>query len=427
MGRFRRQRLGGLWRQPDFLKLWTGQTISELGSRITREGLPLAAVLILGATPAQMGLLTAVGSVAILLASLPAGVWVDRLRRKPVMIWADVGRAGLLLTIPVAALTGQLGVGLLCIVLALTGMLTVLFEAAYAAYLPSLVARENLLEGNSKLAVSSSLAEVLGPGLAGFLIQAITAPLAILFDSLSFLASVVSLIVIRKPEPRLAAVHERQRVLREMRDGLHFLWHEPHLRALALAGATRSFFGSFIGVLYSLYAIRKLGLNAAALGVTISMGGVGSLVGAVLTERVVNRLGIGRALILMLVASGGFTLFIPLAGGSLLGPIGMLMIGQLCGDALQVIYLITQTSLRQTVTPDRLLGRVSASTQLLAMGVAPLGALAGGGLAEVVGMQMTLLVASIGIILAAGWAIFSPVRTLSNQPEQATIETSLSE
>ncbi len=420
-------RLGGLWRQPDFLKLWTGQTISELGSRITREGLPLAAVLVLGATPAQMGLLTAVGAVAILLASLPAGVWADRLRRKPVMIWSDVGRALLLLTVPVAALTGQLGLGLLCAVIALTGVLTVLFEAAYEAYLPSLVARENLLEGNSKLAVSSSLAEILGPGLAGFLIQVITAPLAILFDSLSFLASVASLIVIRKPEPPPAPAHDRQHILREVRDGLRFIWREPHLRALALAGATRSFFGSFIGVLYSLYAIRELGLNAAALGVTISMGGLGSLIGAVFTERVVNRLGVGRTLILMLFASGGFTLFIPLAGGSPLSPIGMLMIGQLCGDALQVIYLITQTSLRQGLTPDRLLGRVSASIQLMVMGVAPLGALVGGGLAEVIGVRMTLLVASIGIIAAAGWVIFSPVRYLPKQPAHAKIEASLLE
>ena len=417
-------RLGGLWRQPDFLKLWTGQTISELGSRITREGLPLAAVLVLGATPAQMGLLIAVGAVAILLASLPAGVWVDRLRRKPVMIWSDVGRALLLLTVPMAALTGQLGLGLLCAVIALTGVLTVLFEAAYEAYLPSLVARENLLEGNSKLAVSSSLAEILGPGLAGFLIQVITAPLAILFDSLSFLASVASLIVIRKPEPPPVPAHDRQHILREVRDGLRFVWREPHLRALALAGATRSFFGSFIGVLYSLYAIRELGLNAAALGITISMGGLGSLIGAVFTERVVSRLGIGRTLILMLIASGSFTLFIPLAGGSPLSPIGMLMIGQLCGDALQVIYLITQTSLRQGLTPDRLLGRVSASIQLLVMGVAPLGALVGGGLAEVIGVRMTLLVASIGIISAAGWVIFSPVRYLPKQPEHARIETS---
>ncbi len=420
-------RLRGLWRQPDFLKLWTGQTISELGSRITREGLPLAAVLVLEATPAQMGLLTAIGSVAILLAGLPAGVWVDRLRRKPVMIWSDVGRAALLLTIPIAALTGQLSFGLLCAVIALTGVLTVLFEAAYEAYLPSLVARENLLEGNSKLAVSSSLAEVLGPGLAGFLVQAITAPLAIFLDSLSFLASVVSLIIIRKPEPLPVAAHERQHVLHEMKDGLRFVWREPHLRALALTGATRSFFGSFIGVLYSLYAIRELGLNAAALGVTISMGGLGSLIGAIFTERVVNRWGIGRTLILMLIASGGFTFFIPLAYGSLLSPIGMLMIAQLCGDALQVIYLITQTSLWQSLTPDRLLGRVSASFQLLVMGVAPLGALVGGGLAQVIGVRMTLLIASLGIILAVVWVIFSPVRALSTRPEHAEIETSLSE
>lgn len=385
--------LGGLWRQPDFLKLWTGQTISELGSRITRDGLPLAAVLVLGATPAQMGLLTAIGSVAILLASLPAGVWVDRLRRRPIMIWADAGRALLLFTIPLAAFTGHLGIGLLCAVIALTGVLTVLFEAAYEAYLPSLVSRENLLEGNSKLAMSSSLAEVLGPGLAGFLIQAITAPLAILLDSLSFLASIVSLIVIRKPEPPAVAVHERQHLLREMREGLRFVWHEPRLRALALAGATRSFFGSFIGVLYGLYAIRELGLNAAALGITIAMGGLGSLIGAVFSRRVVSRLGVGRALILTLIASGGFTFFI----------------------------MITQTSLRQNLTPDRLLGRVGASIQLLVMGVAPLGALVGGGLAEVSGVRMTLLVASIGIVSAAGWVIFSPLRNLSDQPEKDAV------
>ncbi len=423
MRRLKRPRPGGLWRQPDFLKLWIGQTISELGSRITREGLPLAAVLLLGATPAQMGLLTAVGSIAILLASLPAGVWVDRLRRKPVMIWADAGRAGLLLVIPVAALTGQLGIGLLCAVLALTGVLTVLFEAAYEAYLPSLVERGNLLEGNSKLAVSSSLAEVLGPGLAGFLIQAITAPLAILFDSLSFLASVASLIIIRKPEPRPAAIRERRHILREMQDGLHFVWREPNLRALALAGGTRSFFGSFIGVLYALYAIRELGLSAAALGITISMGGVGSLIGAVFTERVVSRLGVGRTLILMLIASGCFTFLIPLAGGSRLSSMGVLMLAQLCGDALQVIYLVTEVSVRQSLTPNRLLGRVGASTQLLVMGVAPLGALAGGGLAEVTGARATLLVASIGISLAVGWVIFSPLRSLSNRPEQAEVET----
>jgi predicted MFS family arabinose efflux permease len=417
--------VGGLWRQPDFVKLWTGQTISELGSRITREGLPLAAVLILGATPSQMGLLAAVGSVAILLASLPAGVWVDRLRRKPVMIWADVGRAVLLLTIPVAALTGRLGIELLCAVIALTGVLTVLFDAAYEAYLPSLVARENLMEGNSKLAVSSSLAEVLGPGLAGFLIQALTVPIAILFDSLSFIASVVSLIFIRKIEPPPAEKHERQHILREINEGLRFVWHEPHLRALALVGATRSFFGSFIGVLYSLYAIRELGLSVAALGVTVSMGGVGSLIGAVYTERVVGRLGVGRTLIIMLVASGGLTFLIPLAGGPLLSTVGMLMLAQLVGDALQVIYMVTQVSVRQSLTPDRLLGRVSTSTQLLVMGVAPIGALAGGGLAEVIGARATLLAASAGIVLASGWVIFSPVRDLQNQPERAKIETSL--
>lgn len=397
-----KRRSGGLWRQPDFLKLWTGQTISELGSRITRDGLPLAAVLVLGATPAQMGLLTAVGSVAILAASLPAGAWVDRLRRRPVMIWADVGRAALLFSIPVAAFTGSLNLIHLCLVLALSGVLTVVFDAGYEAYLPSLIERENLIEGNSKLAVSSSLAEILGPGLAGFLIQAITAPLAILFDALSFLASVVSLMMIRKPEPPPVTAQERQHIVHEMKEGLRFVWREPHLRALALASATRSFFGTIIGVLYGLYLIRDLGLSAAAIGITIAMGGIGSLIGAVLAERVVNRFGLGRTLSLTLIISGALTFCIPLAGGSPLTAMGILMLGQLCGDALQDIYFITQTSLRQGLTPDRLLGRVSASTQLLAMGAAPLGALFGGVLAEIIGARATLFIASTGIMLAAG-------------------------
>jgi predicted MFS family arabinose efflux permease len=405
-------RTGRLWHHADFMRLWFGQTISSLGSRITRDGLPLAAVLVLGATPSQMGVLSAVGSAVVLLTSLPAGVWVDRLRRRPIMIAADIGRAVLLATIPIAALVHQLRIEQLYIVIALTGALTVLFDVAYEAYLPSLVERENLVEGNSKVALSESIAEVLGPGLAGFLIQLLTAPIAMLFDALSFIASIVSLAFIRKPEPPPAARHAQQPLAREMIDGVRFVFGDARLRAMALSGGMRSFFGSFFGVLYALYAIRELGLDAAALGVTIAMGGVGSLIGSVLAEKSVKGLGLGATVIGALLAGSLVGFLIPSAGGEPIVAMLMLMLAQLFGDALHTIYDITAISLRQSITPDRMLGRANASLQMLIAGVGPIGALIGGVLAEAIGVRATLLVACLGILLSTLWVIFSPIRSI---------------
>ncbi len=408
-------RAGSLWHHTDFMRLWIGQTISSLGSRITRDGLPLVAVLVLGATPSQMGVLSAVGSAAVLLTSLPAGVWVDRLRRRPIMIAADIGRAALLATIPIAAVTHQLHIEQLYLVIALTGALTVLFDVAYEAYLPSLVERQNLVEGNSKVALSDSIAEVLGPGLAGFLIQLLTAPIAMLFDALSFVASIVSLLFVRQREPPPAARHEYQPLAREMIDGLRFVFGDARLRAMALSGGIRSFFGSFFGVLYGLYAIRELGLSAAALGLTIAMGGVGSLIGSALAEKSVKGLGLGITLIGALLAGNLTGFLIPSAGGGPIVAMLMLMLAQLLGDALHTIYDITSLSFRQSITPDRMLGRANASLQMLIAGVGPIGALIGGGLAEAIGLRATLFVACLGILLSTGWVIFSPIRSVRDQ------------
>jgi len=209
-------RFSGLWRHPDFMKLWIGQTVSEFGSRITRDGLPLTAVIVLGATPAQMGLLVALSALPILILGLLAGVWVDRLRRRPIMIAMDVARMVLLLSIPAAALTGRLSMGLLYVVAAVSGVFTLFFDVAYRSVLPSLVERENVLEGNTKLATTDALAEIGGPALAGLLVQVISAPLAIFFDALSFLFSAVSLAMIRKPEPRPSANRATRSVGHEM-------------------------------------------------------------------------------------------------------------------------------------------------------------------------------------------------------------------
>jgi len=405
-----------LWKNRDFLRLWAGQTISELGTRITRDGIPLLAVITLGATPVQMGFLSASASAPVLLFSLFAGLWVDRLRRRPLMILSDLGRALLLASIPLAAAFDLLQIEQLYLVIALVGVLTVFFDVAYQAYLPSLVNRAHILEGNSKLAVSSSIAELAGPGLAGFLIQVLTAPVAILLDSLTFLVSVLSLAVIRKPEPAPEPVQTRSRWVSEIREGLHTVWSNPVLRSLAASAGTRSFFGNFFGVLYGLFAIRELGLGAALLGITIAMGGAGDLLGSLLSSRIVRTFGLGRTLVGSLLLGSLATLMVPLASGSIVRATAFLVVAQLFGDAFHTIYNINERSLRQAIIPDRLLGRATASFQLVVEGVGPMGALAGGLLGSLVGVRQTLLIAAAGIFLSVLWIAFSQVRSIELYP-----------
>jgi hypothetical protein len=228
-----RWHLTGLWRNSDFVKLWLGQTVSNFGSGITGIALPLTAVLVLAATPAQMGILGAVDGVSVLLIGLLAGVWVDRVRRRPLMIATDLGRAFVLSTIPLAALLGVLGLGQLYIVAALAGMLTVIFNVASPAFLPSLIAQESLIEGNSKLGMSDSLAEIGGPAVAGPLVQLISAPFAILFDALSFLFSACCLGLIHTREPPPPAQEQHKSLWDDLLEGLHLVLKNPLLRALA--------------------------------------------------------------------------------------------------------------------------------------------------------------------------------------------------
>jgi predicted MFS family arabinose efflux permease len=384
-----------------------------MGSRVTRDGLPLLAVINLGANSFQMGLLNMVGSLPILLSSLFAGVWVDRLRRRPLLIAADLSRALLLATIPLAALAGQLSMAQLYVVIALAGMLTVLFNTAYQAYIPSLVSREHIVSANSRLALSDSAAEVVGPEVTGVLVQTIGAPLAILLDAGSYLVSVVSLIFIQRPEPAPAAVEERQPVLAEAREGLQAILRQPILRALAAAEGTSSFFGNFIGVLYGLFAIRTLNISPAALGTTIAIGGIGSLLGALLASRAARQFGVGPTLILMTGLNLIFSLLIPIAANFPAQAVILLCLAQI-GDAMGTVYSINAVSLRQSITPDRLLGRVNASMELLSAGIGPLGALIGGLLGTLLGIQTTLFIAVIGKALSTLWLYFSPIRNQKN-------------
>jgi MFS family permease len=411
-----RGRRSGLWQHRDFMKLWLGQTVSQFGSHITGAALPFVAFLTLGATPLQLGILGALGSLPILLFGLFAGVWVDRLRRRPILILADLGRALILGTIPLAALLGVLQIELLYLVAGLVGILTVFFDVAYASILPSLVARPQLVDANSKLGSSSALAEIGGPSLAGFLVQVVSAPFAILIDAVSFVLSAAGIILIRTAEPPPPPAAERRSVLRDMAEGLRLVLRQPILRGLAGHAATMTFFGNFIGVLYSIYCVQELGIPPAIVGVMIGLGGVGAFIGTLIVGPVTRRLGVGRSIIGAVLFGTLVNMMIPLVWGPPLLVAGILMMTQLVGDIGWPVYSVNEQSLRQAIVPDRLLGRANASMQFLTGGIAPLGALLGGWLGEVIGMRPTLLIAIAGLLLAILWLLFSPIRQLRDPP-----------
>ncbi|HEY3837927.1 MAG TPA: MFS transporter [Bryobacteraceae bacterium] len=404
----------GLGLDPDFRKLWIGQVISHVGSNITSVALPLTAVLVLKASPLQMGFLSGAGAATVLIFSLFAGAWVDRLRRRPILICADLGRAVVLGIIPLAAMQNRLTIGDLYLVAVAGSTLTVLFDVSYQAYLPSLVDRENILTGNSRLALTESIAQAAGPGIAGTLVQLITAPMAILLDAISFVFSALSLLLIRKREPMPARTLEPH-IGREISEGLGVSWCDPILRALACRRAGSAFFLGFGSSLYFLFATRELGLSAGLVGIIIAIGGTSGLFGAVLAEWLVRRFGFGRTFIGSAVAIGMATSLVPLAHGSVTVCCAFLIASQL-GDLAWPVYDISERSLRQAITPDRLLGRVNSSMHLLFHGILPLGALAGGAIAQAIGVRRALMIGAIGLLLSTMWLVFSPVRRLRELP-----------
>ncbi|MDX2160055.1 MAG: MFS transporter [bacterium] len=412
-----RIRFTGLWTHPDFLKLWFGQTISEFGSRITRDGLPLAAVLVLGASPAQMGILRAVSSLPVLVFGLFAGVLVDRLPRRPVMIACDLVRLCVLLTIPFAALTGSLSMPLIYVVSALMAVLALIFDIAYRAYLPSLIDRAYLTEGNAKLSTTDALAEIGGPALTGLLIQVMSAPSALLFDSFSFLFSVVSVSAIRTPEPPPVRTDPGQEggvaVTRELREGIARISGDPLLLTLAVGTGLRAFFGNFIGTLYDLFTVRELGLSPLTLGLLVACGGIGALIGAGVATTISRRIGTGYAIIGALIISGLVNLLIPLAADMPGLSLAMLVAAQIIGDGAMMVYWINEVSLRQTLVADHLLGRVNAGFGFLGEGLSVFGALAAGALATGIGTRLTLWAAVLGILCSALGMGFSPLKRLN--------------
>jgi predicted MFS family arabinose efflux permease len=410
-GQGRPKRPDGLWQHQEFVRLWAGQSISEFGSWLGALG--LLAILVLDATPAQMGILETLRAAPALLVGLFAGVWVDRRRRRPLLIGADLGRAALLGLIAAIALAGLAQMIHLYAAALLIGGLTVLFNLAYHSYVPALVRRDQLVEANSKLGATSSLAEIASPGLGGLLVQLISAPLTLILDAVSYLASAILVGSIRNPEPAPEPGEEVGSVWGEIRTGLQVVIGHPLLRATAGASATRSFFGGFFAALYSLFVLRELGLSPTVLGLLIGAGGVGSFFGALSAGRFNRRLGWGNGLIVASVTSSGLALLIPLAVGPPLLAATILLAGQFFGDAFLTIYFIGERSLRQNVTPGRLLGRTNASFEFLVGGVGAVGILVGGLAGQVIGLRPATAVAATGMILAFFWLYLSPLRGLT--------------
>ncbi|MEA2677662.1 MAG: hypothetical protein QOJ81_1803 [Chloroflexota bacterium] len=410
-----------LWRHSDFMKLWTGQTISRLGSVVTRTAVPLVALLVLGAGPLEMALIVVSGSMAVLLVGLFAGAWVDRVRRRPVLIAADVLRAVLLLSIPAAYALGVLAFEQLYVVVFLEACLGVLFNAAYPAYVPSLIGVDRVVEGNSRLASSSSLAEIGGPGLAGGLVQLIGAPLAILVDAMSYVVSAISLMLIRTPEParpvKLVPTHIRHEIL----EGLRLVRRHKILVPLVLRSVIAHVAGSFYGVLYTLYLIDDLKLSPVLLGIVVSAGGVGSLIGSFFAQRALRRFGLGPTLIWTAAGASAVGILTPLAGGPLLLAVAMVLIPQLLGDGLQTIEGVAELSLIQGVIPDRILGRVNATLEVFSHGIAyPIGALLAAGLAGLISVRAGIAIGWAGMALSILLLVFSPlprVRQASDVPD----------
>ena len=402
---------GALWRNRDFRRLWAAQTVSQFGSEITGLALPLLAILVLHASTFQVAALAVVDWLPFFLFSLPVGVWIDRLPRRPILIAADLGRAAVLGSIPLAYLLDVLTLGQLYVVGLLAGTLTVFFDLSYQSYLPSVVERDELGEGNSKLEVSRSSAQVAGPGLAGLLVSALTAPYAILVDAISFLASALFLSRIARRERKPERAHDARPAFRaEIREGLRFVLRHPILRPIVMFVGVSNIFVNMLFAIYLVYAVRELGLDAKTIGLIFSLGSLGSLVGALTANRVARSFGIGPGLIAVATTGGLGLLLIPLATGDLVIP--FLVVANVLWGFFVLNYFVSAISLIQAITPDHLLGRTNASRRFLVQGVIPVGALLGGALGTVLGLRPTIVIGAVGASVAVLPLFFSPLRAV---------------
>ena len=415
----------GLWLSSDFRKLWGSLTITHFGGQITFLALPLTAALALNASPFEVGVLTALEALAYPLFGLFAGVLVDRLRKLPVIIACDVGRGLALFAIPLAAWFGMLSMPVLYVVGFLVGLLSVTGWPAYQVFMTERVGRERLVEANAKIGMSDSTAQLMGPGLAGALIQWLSAPFAILFDAIGFLLSAWMLRGIPpapSDEPKTVAVS----VLQEIRDGLVAVWRNRTLRAIAWSIAIWQVFRHAFIAIVVLFAARELGFSAGRVGVIFMMAGVGSLAATGATARLNARYGMGPTMLAGIFGTGVAWLVMGCAGGPHWLATAVFGAGLFLLDLSAMIFFINYLSLRQALTPDHLLGRVTATMIALTVSTAPLGGLAGGWVGEHYGLRTAMLLAGAGALTLSPLLVwFSPIGRMRELPgpQEVAIES----
>jgi MFS family permease len=407
---------GRLWRDGEFLKLWSGQAISEIGSQVSLLALPTVAILVLGATPFQVGLLAACENLAFPVLGLVAGVYVDRLRRRPIMIACDVGRLLALASVPIAFALNVLSMPQLYAVALIAGVGTVFFDVAYQSYLPALIPRADLIEGNTKLQVTSSVAQMAGPALGGVLIQLIGPARAVAADAASFLISVVSLLWIRRPEPTPSPMGEsgRRGFFVEMWEGIRVVFGNSTIWKIAGSTSTSNLGSNLFFAVFLIFVYRVLHLSPGTVGIVFAAGAVGGLLGAFTAAWIPRRIGLGPTLFVTIVLGGLSLILVPIAQYGFAVP--LLFASMFIGSFVNPVYNINQVSLRQAIVPDRVQGRMNATVRTIIWGTNPIGAFIGGIIGSTYGI-LPALYAGIGVSLLAGfWILLGPIR-LRVQPE----------
>ena len=447
----------GLLRHPNFARLWGAATVSLFGTQVSQIAIPFIAAVLLDASAAEVGLLTTIEFLPFLLFTLPAGVWVDRFPKRRILVLGDLGRAVMLASIPVAYWLNALSIWQLYLVGFVNGVMTVFFDVADQSYLPTILERDELVEGNSKLQVSGSSAQILGQPLGGGIVALLTAPVAVLVDAASFIGSAALIVSIRErlgggaaPEPAAAAratattnlaaavtgdaiegptvegsvvaeaaarvepAVSNSGMRRSIMEGLRYIFGHAYLGNIAATTGISNLFTNIGFAIFPVFAYRTLELQPEQVGAIGGLGGAGVLIGALIASRVQARLGIGRTIILSAAISGPLGLLLPLSTPEI--AFWLISISFFLGSMNNVLYNIAQVSLRQAITPDHLLGRMNATMRFLVWGTIPIGSLVGAGLSEVVGVRNTMWISAILACFAFLPALLSKVRSIETIP-----------
>jgi len=412
----------GLLRDHDFRQLFIADTISQIGTQITLLALPLVAILALDAAPFEVGLLAASETAAFLLVGLPAGAWVDRMRRRNVLIIGDVARAVLLGSVPLAWWAGLLTMPQLYLVAVLVGVFTVFFDVAYQSYLPHLVGRAHLVEGNAKLEAVRGVTQIGGPTLAGVLIQVLSAPVAIVVDAVSFVGSALFVGLIRKREPRPERPPDAH-LGREIMAGLRFVLGNRLLRAIAMCTGTFNLFSNLLWAMFIVLLAGELKVPPGTIGLFFSVAAVGGLLGAFAALRLARWLGQGPVIWISTAVQAPFVFLLPIVqpGWLLWAAAFGFAVSGFCG----VVYNVAQVSFRQGLTPERLLGRMNATMRFLVWGTMPVGALLGGVLGQQFGVRQAVWIGAIGEALAFLPVFLSPLRGMRELPKHSEDEAGM--